>query len=249
MIKFFRKIRQKLLAENKFSKYLIYAVGEIILVVIGILIALQVNNNNEQRKEDKFEIEVLKEIQSNLKNDLLEIQEDISLMVAINKACVDLKKQILTLDSPTDSLSINSAILRVNPHFSPNDSGYELLQSKGVGIIKNDSLRISISTHYDMLYPYYKTYEEERARFHVLHSEPKLLEYFSMYFDREPGFTDYGLFFEISQEDFQKLKQDSKFIKLVTAIAFENRAVEYRAKRVERNILSLLSAIELELEN
>ena len=50
MIKFFRKIRKKLLTENKFSKYLIYAVGEIVLVVIGILIALQINNWNEQRK-------------------------------------------------------------------------------------------------------------------------------------------------------------------------------------------------------
>ena len=52
MIKFFRRIRQSLLSENKFSKYLIYAIGEIILVVIGILIALQINNWNETRKEN-----------------------------------------------------------------------------------------------------------------------------------------------------------------------------------------------------
>ena len=44
MIKFFRKIRQRLLSENKFSKYLLYALGEIVLVVIGILIALRINN-------------------------------------------------------------------------------------------------------------------------------------------------------------------------------------------------------------
>ncbi len=50
MIQFFRKIRQKLLSENKFSKYLLYAIGEVILVVIGILIALQINNWNENRK-------------------------------------------------------------------------------------------------------------------------------------------------------------------------------------------------------
>ncbi|WP_432277879.1 DUF6090 family protein [Microcosmobacter mediterraneus] len=50
MITFFRRLRQKLLSENKFSKYLMYAIGEIILVVIGILIALQVNNWNEKRK-------------------------------------------------------------------------------------------------------------------------------------------------------------------------------------------------------
>ncbi|WP_245603281.1 DUF6090 family protein, partial [Maribacter antarcticus] len=52
MIKFFRKNRQKSLTENKFSKYLIYAIGEIILVVIGILIALQVNNWNEESKKE-----------------------------------------------------------------------------------------------------------------------------------------------------------------------------------------------------
>lgn len=50
MIKFFRHIRQRLLSENRFSKYLLYATGEIILVVIGILVALQVNNDNEQGK-------------------------------------------------------------------------------------------------------------------------------------------------------------------------------------------------------
>lgn len=53
MIKFFRSIRKALLAENKFSKYLIYAIGEIVLVVIGILIALQINNWNENRKIER----------------------------------------------------------------------------------------------------------------------------------------------------------------------------------------------------
>jgi predicted negative regulator of RcsB-dependent stress response len=51
MIKFFRKIRQKMLIENKTGKYFKYAIGEIILVVIGILIALQINNWNENRLE------------------------------------------------------------------------------------------------------------------------------------------------------------------------------------------------------
>lgn len=50
MIKFFRKIRKNMIKENRTSKYLVYAIGEIVLVVIGILIALQVNNWNEERK-------------------------------------------------------------------------------------------------------------------------------------------------------------------------------------------------------
>jgi len=71
MIKFFRKIRQRLLSDNKFSKYLIYAVGEIILVVIGILIALQVNNLNEVRKSNlelnKINQNLIQEFESNQK--------------------------------------------------------------------------------------------------------------------------------------------------------------------------------------
>ncbi len=70
MIKFFRKIRQRLLSENKFSRYLIYAIGEIILVVIGILIALQINNWNEQRKiqdnQEKYLINLKREAFNNL---------------------------------------------------------------------------------------------------------------------------------------------------------------------------------------
>lgn len=72
MIKFFRKIRQKLLTENRFSKYAIYAVGEIVLVVIGILIALNINNNNERKKQEKKIVEALTEIHKELSYDIEE---------------------------------------------------------------------------------------------------------------------------------------------------------------------------------
>mgnify|MGYP000005817841 CR=1 FL=1 len=69
MIKFFRKIRQNLLSEGKTGKYFKYAVGEIILVVIGILIALQINNWNEQRKARIYEKELYSRIIMNLQLD------------------------------------------------------------------------------------------------------------------------------------------------------------------------------------
>jgi uncharacterized membrane protein YgaE (UPF0421/DUF939 family) len=59
MINFFRKIRQQLLTENKFSKYLIYAIGEILLVVIGILIALSINNWSQFEKDRVKEKSIL----------------------------------------------------------------------------------------------------------------------------------------------------------------------------------------------
>ena len=70
MIKFFRKIRQKLLEQNRISKYLIYAMGEIFLVVIGILIALSINNWNENNKNKTKEHVYLNKISDNLNDDI-----------------------------------------------------------------------------------------------------------------------------------------------------------------------------------
>lgn len=85
MIKFLRKIRRKLLTENppagatgragNFSKYLIYVVGEIFLVVIGILIALSINNWNENQKKLKLEKEILGEVKIGLESDYENISQ------------------------------------------------------------------------------------------------------------------------------------------------------------------------------
>ena len=94
MIKFFRKIRQNLLSENKFSKYLVYAIGEIILVVIGILIAININNKNEQRikakKLDTLYIEIQRELALNINRvsfliDFYEKKDSIIYLVLNNK--------------------------------------------------------------------------------------------------------------------------------------------------------------------
>lgn len=90
MLKFFSRIRQNLLNENRFSKYLLYAIGEIILVVIGILIALQINNWNENRKHKKAEMEFL----SGIKNDLQEDQKYIQLIVNLANEKLDAYQQL-----------------------------------------------------------------------------------------------------------------------------------------------------------
>jgi hypothetical protein len=66
MIKFFRKIRKNLLSENKFSKYLLYAIGEIALVMIGILLALSVSNWNTNRQENESNVRLLEKLDSEL---------------------------------------------------------------------------------------------------------------------------------------------------------------------------------------
>jgi len=74
MLRFFRQLRQRLLTDNKFSKYLLYAIGEILLVVIGILIALQVDNWNESNRKDLLFKDSIEQISHSLESDVAEFK-------------------------------------------------------------------------------------------------------------------------------------------------------------------------------
>ena len=108
MIKFFRKIRQNLLMENKTSKYFKYAIGEIVLVVIGILIALQINNWNEQRKLSEKATKYVNKIKNDLKVDTLNIGK---LIKKGNDYKKNIEKYFDYFDS-SDSLNISMDSLR-----------------------------------------------------------------------------------------------------------------------------------------
>jgi hypothetical protein len=157
----------------------LYAIGEIILVVIGILIALQINNWNTERQKRDLEIKILKEIEANLTFDLFEIQEDISIMDSLNLASKDIIEFLKTHDAPSDKFNYNVAKMKAAPHFNPNMSGYELLTSKGVEIVRSDSLKMAISDLYESYYPYYAQYETERITFKSQIIQPFFVKYFN----------------------------------------------------------------------
>jgi len=116
MIKFFRKIRQNLLTENKFSKYLLYAVGEIILVVIGILIALQINNWNQERKNQKLKVFYMNSIVNDLVKDTLDINRITHIQITDNEATKKYLNRILNSSSTIDTI-INIARNEFNYYF------------------------------------------------------------------------------------------------------------------------------------
>ena len=147
MIKFFRKIRQKLLNENKFSKYLLYAIGEIVLVVIGILIALSINNKNEQRKVKQFEYKILQDIETSLEGNFFQLD-----------ACLNgNRKAILSADLILKHLEENLPYSdSLDFHFSRslswcspvfNNAGYESLKRYGINLITNDSIRKNLGIY------------------------------------------------------------------------------------------------------
>jgi hypothetical protein len=166
MIKFFRKIRQNLLLENKTRKYFKYAVGEIVLVVIGILIALQINNWNNQRIENKQEISILKEILVNLKKDVINLNSKIGFNLNKEKANKEVMNHLKQKIPITDSLKLFYGTLNGRGNFEPITVAYENLKTRGVDIIKNDSLRIAISELYDFKY-YYLT-EDLRRDYEII---------------------------------------------------------------------------------
>ena len=86
-------------------------------------------------------------------------------MDSIELAAIDIIAYIKNNDLPSDGFNYNVAKMKVAPHFNPNKSGYELLTSKGVEIVVNDSLRMAISDLYESYYPYYAQYEKERITF------------------------------------------------------------------------------------
>ena len=97
MLRLFSQIRQKLLTDNKFSKYLLYAVGEILLVVIGILIALQVDTWNQWRQERQMEQVVLRQLRDDFQANLAQLDQKMRMRKAIIGASLSI---LQAMDQP-----------------------------------------------------------------------------------------------------------------------------------------------------
>ena len=124
MIPFFRRIRKTLADDNKPIKYLRYAVGEIVLVVIGILIALQINNWNDAHNLTKKETSLLIEMKSNLESDLEGLKWDINKNEGLLKANRGVLKS-LNDGVYHDSLNLYYTWIKGNTVFIKNTSAFK----------------------------------------------------------------------------------------------------------------------------
>lgn len=148
MIKFFRKIRQRLLTENKFSNYLLYAVGEIVLVVFGILIALQINNWNERRKQHHVLTNIYKIIVEDLNDDTHEIKESLKIKKAWEPLIMKVLDGTMTAEDYKNCPECLYMIFGFND-LAIETRGYNLLSSfDNLSEITADSLSLKISRFY-----------------------------------------------------------------------------------------------------
>ena len=154
MIKFFRKIRQNLLLDGKTGRYLKYAIGEIVLVVIGILIALSINNWNEYRKETNFEQKILKELKSDFLYNQRELNSNIIKSSNLASNCDSLLALFNVPKNEIDATHFVNYMQKSGGYstFSPSDGALKALISSGnLYIIKNDSLRMHLARWSGML--------------------------------------------------------------------------------------------------
>ncbi|MDO1501255.1 DUF6090 family protein [Winogradskyella maritima] len=149
MIKFFRQIRQTIIMENsKSARYFKYAIGEIILVVIGILIALQINNWNESKKRVVFEKEILKQIEANLKKD----RQTLRTYAQNGEKAVQSTDKILSVTNAwqtNDSIKYWLGDIVRFDRFRPLTNAFEVLKSKGIDQVSNKQLQFLLGTYYD----------------------------------------------------------------------------------------------------
>ena len=161
MIKFFRTIRYDYMKENRTGKYLKYAIGEIILVVIGILLALQINNWNSEYKADKNLKEIYKQIQTDLKVDIVRIEKVIvkyDEKDKINQDILDKKIKLSFYDTITSINYKDCSICRPETtysyNFKPIIKGYNLLkETNSLTEIKKDLLAYYINDFYSQIIP------------------------------------------------------------------------------------------------
>ena len=150
MLKFFRAIRQKLLSDNTFNKYFLYAIGEIILVVIGILIALSINNWNENTKLRQIERDYFFSLQEEFSHNLIVLEK----VMGLNKENVDIAVKISNLMGPQDpaisekefsilAMEMTNSEVQYRPNQAVLD---EIISSGKLALFQNNKLKFALSS-------------------------------------------------------------------------------------------------------
>ncbi len=171
-MKFFGKIRRKLVAEKRFRNYLPYALGEIVLVVVGILIALQINNWNEAKKQDKLEYQALQNLKVDFELNTKRLEE----IIQTSDQNIDKSNEILSHTGNKNSghFQLDSLILAAvsGPSFSAQNGFLnDLINSGNLGVLQNVELRSKLSSWDPALD------DLKRREMYLEEAESKLIEF------------------------------------------------------------------------
>ena len=184
MLKFFRRIRRKLIDEGNLKRYLLYAIGEILLVVIGILIALQINNWNNQKQQLKKELTFLEELEKSLSFDL---ENEINAAIEATEEDIHAfelyKSGLNNYPNVVSSDSIQTLVRRfmVPWGLEINKAPFDNLISTGIDLISNDSLRTQISQFYGYEIPWVVDHNINNQNWNDINIYPIFHNNFNLY--------------------------------------------------------------------
>lgn len=226
--------------KDRTGKYLKYAFGEIFLVVIGILIALQINNWNEQSKSHDFELKMLKEIEIALTDDLEHFKLMSERMQKLKANANAFLPLIADGHSFSDSLEDKMFGLNMGIYMQYNRGPYDAIKASGIDKIANDSLRNKLIHFYDFLYPRFITRLEHYNRNHTRDIEQIV------------GFQEDPTVYKIDGKAFitQKFAEDvmerPEFLRVLRSIQFRSISLERTIREFLPDMQELLEQIESE---
>jgi len=249
MIKFFRKIRYDLMEKNKTGMYFKYAIGEIVLVVIGILIALQINNWNEGRKELKKEKQLLislsEDFKSNLKslegsiNEIQIIYERYSLVLEyagnVNNGLTKEMKDSIIMTKYVSTNLVDGALTSI-------------LGSNKLEIIRNDTLK-SWLTKYPSYIEDIKRNESDLIDYVKDVQRPFVRSYLTLsdLVLEESRFDQ--LKENISKSDYEGLLRNREYLNVVMGIRSINNSLLHKCKDLHYVANEINNIIEREIQN
>ncbi len=245
MIQFFRKIRQKTLAKNKFGKYLTYAIGEIILVVIGILIALAINNWNNEKRIHSEETATLQKLIQDLKTDNERYLDNIEFYKEfgnyLTKSKEIIYKKSLSDNEIKEVMSYYGAIIKdINPRKTTYE---EMLNSGRIYTLSNEKLVDRIIEYYQFLEESIYQNQENRREFRTLFYGPDFTDFWFWRAEEEPFPYAKVFFSDNDSPAYRKLKQSAGW-----STSINNGLLKNNNELLKMNE-KLIEQISIDLEN
>lgn len=241
MFKFFRKFRQKLIVENRFSKYLLYAIGEIILVVIGILIALSINNWNQRRLDKQKSQEFLQRISNDLQGIVEVTRFDINkakeITEYISKSVVIMRKGELSV-SGKDTLDYTFNTFFQYAQITDELDSFEELKSTGqLGLIYNKELREDINVYLRELKKISEIYDQASSTVNN-----------TQLFDKYITILEYEKRRDNLDYNFQEIAKNQALINTLSRYGYLWRSKQYFSENLNRYSMELNDKIIKELK-
>lgn len=240
-MKLFRRFRQNLSANNKIPKYLLYAIGEILLVVVGILIAVKINNNNEASKIDKLEMHTLIEIKTSLEKNLAEVNR----MYTAHQEQIDifgkLQKHLENNEPYHDSLDLYFG--RFYNYYTPlfDYAPYETLKLRGVELIKNDSVKNEIINVYEKVI--YRI-TDGLGKFEDENNAGLIMPFFAKHFEIYNAIPS-----KVRPNDYNRLKHNNEYKNILSILKTVRIFGTHLCSRSKLKIEKTIQLISSEIEN